>query len=210
MAVADFVPLTVAGQRWFCTIFPDHRWTLRFNLASNSMKFDCDPIATHFVMSSLMLIKYCIGRDQIGCWFDKSYLPLSWWSDYTFFSPGNHLDESKITATILQKELSPRGNAIRRSRYGLRPLGPSSPTIWDHRSPARGLAQRCRVACPAARASRRYADTNRPYRNRGTRQSTQSRQKMPRHRAARAFRHGLETRDHRSLQRRSGASFLSL
>jgi hypothetical protein len=24
VANADFVPLTVAGQRWICTIFPDH------------------------------------------------------------------------------------------------------------------------------------------------------------------------------------------
>ena len=28
VASADFVPLTVAGQRWVCTIFPGHRLTL--------------------------------------------------------------------------------------------------------------------------------------------------------------------------------------
>jgi hypothetical protein len=33
VAVVDFVPLTVAGQRWNRTIFPDHRLKLRYNLA---------------------------------------------------------------------------------------------------------------------------------------------------------------------------------
>ena len=32
VAIADFVPLTVAGQRWSCTIFPDHSMMLRYNL----------------------------------------------------------------------------------------------------------------------------------------------------------------------------------
>ena len=32
VAIADFVPLTVAGQRWLCTIFPDRKLILRYNL----------------------------------------------------------------------------------------------------------------------------------------------------------------------------------
>jgi hypothetical protein len=32
VAIADFVPLTVAGQRWSCTIFPDRKLMLRYNL----------------------------------------------------------------------------------------------------------------------------------------------------------------------------------
>jgi hypothetical protein len=32
VAITDFVPLTVAGQRWSCTIFPNRRLILRYNL----------------------------------------------------------------------------------------------------------------------------------------------------------------------------------
>ena len=58
VARADFVPLTVAGQRWSYTIFPDCRVALQYNLASDPIQLQVDRIAAAHALSSLHIRAY--------------------------------------------------------------------------------------------------------------------------------------------------------
>lgn len=66
VACTDFVPLTVAGQRWICTIFPYCSVTLQYNLAYDPIHLQVDRIVAVFALSSLQCRVYPIGEFAVS------------------------------------------------------------------------------------------------------------------------------------------------